>query len=100
MEAKVVLDEKACSKRFGFVTYSTKEEADEVLKQKTLYLFGKKVNVGPAVKKEVLNFVPVFRYFERICLQITVLVSEFKRSNYLLLSLNLQLSDNLRGNRS
>ena len=100
MEAKVVLDEKACSKRFGFVTYSTKEEADEVLKQKTLYLFGKKVNVGPAVKKEVLNFVPVFRYFEGICLQITVLVSEFKRSNYLLLSLNLQLSDNLRGNRS
>ena len=99
MEAKVVLDEKACSKRFGFVTYSTKEEADEVLKQKTLYLFGKKVNVGPAVKKEV--FCSSFRYFERrICLQITVLVSEFKRSNYLLLSLNLQLSDNLRGNRS
>lgn len=96
----MVLDEKACSKRFGFVTYSTKEEADEVLKQKTLYLFGKKVNVGPAVKKEVLNFVPVFRYFERrICLQITVLVSEFKRSNYLLLSLNLLLSNNLRGNR-
>ena len=56
MEAKVVLDEKACSKRFGFVTYSTKEEADEVLKQNTLYLLGKKVNVGPAVKKEVLNF--------------------------------------------
>lgn len=61
MEAKVVLDDKACSKRFGFVTYSTKEEADEVLKQRTLYLLGKKVNVGPAVKKEVLNLVSIFR---------------------------------------
>ena len=80
MEAKVVLDEKSCSKRFGFVTYSTKEEADEVLKQKTLYLLGKKINVGPAVKKEVLNFVSIFCYFEGI-------LSEFKCSTYLRLPL-------------
>ena len=42
MEAKAVPDEKVCSKQFGFVTYYTKEEADEVLKQKTLYLLRKK----------------------------------------------------------
>ena len=57
MEAKAVLDEKVCSKRFGFVTYYTKEEADEVLKQKTLYLLRKKVNVGPTVKKEEHDFI-------------------------------------------
>ena len=47
----MVLDEKACSKRFGFVTYSTKEEADEVLKQKTLYLFGKRLMLALPSKK-------------------------------------------------
>ena len=75
MEAKVVLDENACSKRFGFVTYSTKEEADEVLKQKTLYLLGKKVNVGPAVKKEVLNVVSLFRTAHKIMFSIKDLLS-------------------------
>ena len=38
----MVLDEKACSKRFGFVTYSTKEEADESIKTKNIILIREK----------------------------------------------------------
>ena len=57
MEAKVVLDEKACSNWVSFVTYSLQEEADKVLKEKTLYLLWKKVNVFPTVKKEEHDFI-------------------------------------------
>lgn len=52
MEAKVVLDDQRRSRRFGFVSFSKAEEAERVLKQGSVYLMGKKINVGPAVKKE------------------------------------------------
>ena len=58
LDVKLVLDEKGCPKRFGFVTFSRKEEAEEVLKKRKLYLLEKKLNVGSAVKKEEHNFIP------------------------------------------
>ena len=58
LDVKLVLDEKGCPKRFAFVTFSRKEEAEEVLKKRKLYLLEKKLNVGSAVKKEEHNFIP------------------------------------------
>ena len=40
------------------MTFSRKEEAEEVLKKRKLYLLEKKLNVGSAVKKEEHNFIP------------------------------------------
>jgi len=57
VEAKVVLDEQRRSKRFGFVSFAKEEEADAVLKHGPIYLLGKRINVGPAVKKEVKDTV-------------------------------------------
>lgn len=53
----MVLDDQRRSRRFGFVSFSKAEEAERVLKQGSVYLMGKKINVGPAVKKEVRKFV-------------------------------------------
>lgn len=58
VEAKVVLDEHRRSKRFGFVSFAKQEEAEGVLQQGAVYLMGKKINVGPAVKKQVKDSVP------------------------------------------
>jgi len=58
VEAKVVLDEHRRSKRFGFVSFAKQEEAESVLEQGAVYLMGKKINVGPAVKKQVKDSVP------------------------------------------
>lgn len=58
VEAKVVLDEQRRSKRFGFVSFSKPEEAESVLASGDVHLMGKKINVGPAVKKEVKDNSP------------------------------------------
>ena len=58
LEVKLVLDKKGCPKQFGFVTFSRKEEADEVLKKRKFYLLEKKINVDPAVKKEEHDLIP------------------------------------------
>lgn len=39
--------------RYGFVTFSVPEEAENVLKQQQLYYQGQKLNLGPAVRKQV-----------------------------------------------
>ena len=53
IEAKVILDEKQQSRRFGFVTFAFVKDAEKTLKQKKFYLKGHRINVGPAIKKEV-----------------------------------------------
>ena len=53
VEAKIVLDHCGNSKRFGFVTFSTPEEVDRLISIGDIEFKGKKINVGPAVKKNV-----------------------------------------------
>ncbi|XP_057309338.1 protein boule-like [Hydractinia symbiolongicarpus] len=51
LEGKVVLDSFGRSRRFGFVTFATHEDVQNVLSQGSIFFKGKKINVGPAVKK-------------------------------------------------
>lgn len=53
IEAKVVLDDEGHSKRFGFISFATVKEAERVLERSVIYMHGQKINVGPAVRKEV-----------------------------------------------
>ena len=60
VEAKVVLDEQGRSKRFGFVTFGTKEPVAELIQARAIKFKGKMINVGPAVKKNVRG---IFLFF-------------------------------------
>lgn len=53
VEAKVVLDQQGRSKRFGFVTFSNPEDVESLISGREIYFQGKKINVGPAVKKNL-----------------------------------------------
>lgn len=53
VEAKVVLDQQGRSKRFGFVTFSNPEDVETLISGREIYFKGKKINVGPAVKKNL-----------------------------------------------
>lgn len=52
-EAKIVLDKNFQSKRFGFVTVEKKEDVENILKRKRFFIDGRRINVGPAIKKQV-----------------------------------------------
>ena len=41
--------------RFGFVSFGKEEDVKNVLSQGSIFFWGKKINVGPAVKKKVRN---------------------------------------------
>ncbi|XP_065650882.1 protein boule-like isoform X3 [Hydra vulgaris] len=51
LEGKIVLDSFGRSRRFGFVTFASHDDVENVLSKNDLYLKGKKINIGPAVKK-------------------------------------------------
>ena len=53
VEAKIILDRDFQSKRYGFVTLGKKENAEKILKRKIFVINGKRINVGPAIKKQV-----------------------------------------------
>lgn len=53
VEAKVVLDQYGRSKRFGFVTFSDPGKVESLIAGENIWFKGKKINVGPAVKKNV-----------------------------------------------
>ena len=76
VEAKVVLDEKGHSKRFGFVTFSNKEHVAVIIKSRAVNFGGKMINVGPAVKKNVSFLKLVYFHSHRLIMyyQITILV--------------------------
>ena len=39
--------------RYGFVSFEKEDDVKFVLNQGTIFFWGKKINVGPAVKKKV-----------------------------------------------
>lgn len=51
LEGKVVLDSFGRSRRFGFVTFANHDDVQNVLSKIPIFFKGKKINVGPAVKK-------------------------------------------------
>jgi len=56
VEAKVVLDRQGRSKKFGFVTFSTKRPVLTLIQMRAIIFKGKMINVAPAVKKNVSDF--------------------------------------------
>lgn len=53
IEAKVIFDEHQIPKGYGFVTFQSEEDVQNVTEMGTLFLRNKKLNLGPAVKKQV-----------------------------------------------
>ena len=53
LEAKIVLDKHNNSRRFGFVTFQSSADVQKTLEQQRFFMLGKRINVGPAVKKVV-----------------------------------------------
>lgn len=56
VEAKIVLDHEGRSKRYGFVTFSNPGDVEAVINGNEIIFQGKKINVGPAVKKNVSSY--------------------------------------------
>ncbi len=46
--------------RFGFVSFENQDGVNAVLSQGSIFFLGKKINVGPAVKKKVRSFPLIF----------------------------------------
>jgi len=53
IEAKIITDESGISKGYGFVTFSSEEDVRKVTEMGTLFFKNKKLNLGPAVKKQM-----------------------------------------------
>ena len=52
VEAKIILDKNFQSKRFGFVTVEKKEDVENILNRKRFFIYGRRINVGPAIKRQ------------------------------------------------
>ncbi|XP_065650899.1 protein boule-like isoform X2 [Hydra vulgaris] len=52
LDAKVVFNDNGNSKGYGFVTFNNEKSVKSVLKACPLYLNGKKLNIGPAIRKQ------------------------------------------------
>lgn len=53
---KIIIDREGIPKGYGFITYTTEEEANKVLKESdNLVLKNRKLNVAIAVKKQPSN---------------------------------------------
>ncbi|KAL9982428.1 hypothetical protein ACROYT_G004467 [Oculina patagonica] len=53
IEAKIIFDEQQVPKGYGFVTFQSEGDVRNVTEMGTLFLRNKKLNLGPAVKKQV-----------------------------------------------
>lgn len=51
-ESKIILDDSGVSKGYGFVTFEDKSSVRQVESMGIIYFKNKKINIGPAVKKE------------------------------------------------
>jgi len=56
-DCKIILDRAGLSKSYGFVTFESQEDAEKVLKRMsdTLMLRDRKLNIGPAVRKQQMS---------------------------------------------
>lgn len=52
IDAKIIMNKQGASKGYGFVTFSGKTDVENVIKQGQLFFQGKKLNIGPAVRKQ------------------------------------------------
>eukprot|EP00111_Clytia_hemisphaerica_P001606 TCONS_00004574-protein len=80
IEAKVVLDDAKKSKRFGFVSFSRATDAKTVLSAGDFYMLGKRIVVGPAVKREFKERV-ADESVKIVMAQEAVIEHEMRRSN-------------------
>ncbi|XP_057302601.1 deleted in azoospermia protein 4-like [Hydractinia symbiolongicarpus] len=53
VEAKIILNKFGASKGYGFVSFAGQCDVSNVLKHGQLFLNGQKLNLGPAVRKQV-----------------------------------------------
>ncbi|KAK7500767.1 hypothetical protein BaRGS_00008011, partial [Batillaria attramentaria] len=55
-DAKIIADRAGVSKGYGFVTFENQEDADRIIKKEAdnLIFKDRKLNIGPAVRKQVL----------------------------------------------
>ncbi|XP_070211322.1 protein boule-like isoform X2 [Littorina saxatilis] len=55
-DAKIIADRAGVSKGYGFVTFENQEDADRIIKKESdnLIFKDRKLNIGPAVRKQVL----------------------------------------------
>ncbi|XP_012564835.1 deleted in azoospermia protein 4 isoform X1 [Hydra vulgaris] len=52
LDAKVVFNDNGNSKGYGFVTFNNEKSVKSVLNACPLYFNGKKLNIGPAIRKQ------------------------------------------------
>lgn len=64
VEAKIILDKNFQSKRFGFVTVEKAEDVEKILSRKRFFIKGRRINVGPAIKKQVICKSFLFRFIK------------------------------------
>ncbi|GFT20444.1 protein boule-like [Nephila pilipes] len=51
---KIIRDHLGISKGYGFITFSTKDEAKRALEKTEMIFKGRKLNIAPAIRKQVL----------------------------------------------
>ena len=86
----MVLDDTKKSKRFGFVAFSRATDAKTVLTAGDFFLMGKRIVVGPAVKrvvrKYILFYLKDFLHLANSVREIVRKNGSFSNSNFLCLS--------------
>lgn len=55
LEAKIILDEHDNSRRFGFVTFQSSVDVQNILARGRFSMLGKQIIVGPAVRKKLVS---------------------------------------------
>ena len=86
----MVLDDTKKSKRFGFVAFSRATDAKTVLTAGDFFLMGKRIVVGPAVKrvvrKNILFYLKDFLHLANSVREIVRKNGSFSNSDFLCLS--------------
>ncbi|XP_028391573.1 deleted in azoospermia-like-B [Dendronephthya gigantea] len=58
IESKIILDDSGLSKGYGFITFEHKSTVKKVESMGIIYFKNKKINIGPAVRKEASTVQP------------------------------------------